>query len=93
MLAKGHLITIGQLAELIDSTPEQIRRWERESLIPPPATRVKRGIRSDRRYTAKEAAEIKELRRLYHVGAPTIDEQYARQKRQERFKRQENHGE
>jgi len=77
VLRQKEYLTIGEVAEVIDSTTMQIRKWERAGLMPPPAKRVQRGSRIDRMYTWEEVEEMKRLRGLYKVGAPTAEEAIA----------------
>lgn len=76
---KKHL-TIGEVARVIDSTPMQIRKWEKEGLMPRPALWVKRGSRMDRMYTWPEVEQMREFRRVYKIGAPTAEEARARER-------------
>lgn len=84
-MATKDLFTIGELSKLINTTPGQIRHWERLGLIPPASKRVKRGSREDRRYTREDLLEIRRLRQLYHQGAPTLEESAERERRKQEF--------
>jgi DNA-binding transcriptional MerR regulator len=80
VLRRKPYLSIGEVAEVIDSTAHQIRKWERSGLMPPPQSRVTRGSRPDRRYTWAEVERMKELRAKYRVGAPTAEDALTRQR-------------
>lgn len=73
-------LTIGEVAEEIGSSAQQLRKWERAGLMPEPAIRKKVGKRLDRRYTWEQVEEMRQLRYLYRAGAPTAAERESRQK-------------
>lgn len=79
------LYTISQIAEELGTSAQQIRRWEREGLIPPASRRIQRGSRLDRRYTADDLERLRELRWLFKVGAPTAEEAAERERRKSEF--------
>lgn len=78
-------LSIGQVARVIDSTPNQIRKWERMGLMPRPQKWVRRGTRFDRFYTWPEIETMKEFRRVYKIGAPTAEESKARDRIKEQL--------
>jgi DNA-binding transcriptional MerR regulator len=84
-LKQKKYLTIGEVAQVIDSSPNQIRKWERMGQMPKPATTVQRGSRIDRVYTWPEIERMIEFRRLYKVGAPTAEEARAREKIKEQI--------
>lgn len=79
------LYTISQVAEELGTSAQQIRRWEREGLIPPASRRIQRGQRLDRRYTQEDLDRLRELRWLFKVGAPTAEEVAERERRKREF--------
>lgn len=79
------LYTISQVAEDLGTSAQQIRRWEREGLIPPASRRIQRGSRLDRRYTQEDLDQLRELRWLFKVGAPTAEEAAERERRKNEF--------
>lgn len=79
-LKEKELLTIGEVARVIDSTSPQIRKWEDLKLMPRPANFRPRGKRVDRMYTWPEVERMKELRRKYRIGAPTAEEAKEREK-------------
>lgn len=79
------LYTISQIAEELGTSAQQIRRWEREGLIPPASRRIQRGQRLDRRYTEEDLERLRELRWLFKVGAPTAEEAAERERRKQEF--------
>jgi DNA-binding transcriptional MerR regulator len=81
------LYTISQVAEKLGTSAQQIRRWEREGLIPPASQRIQRGARLDRRYTQADLDQLIELRWLFKVGAPTAEEAAERERRKQEFLR------
>ena len=60
---------IADVARMSGLTPETLRWWEREGLVPP----VTRGSDRRRRYTEREAAFVVMLARLRATGMPTED--------------------
>jgi uncharacterized protein YnzC (UPF0291/DUF896 family) len=84
-MSEERLYRIGEAAELLGTSSQQLRRWEREGLIPPPSARVQRGKRMDRRYTQADLDHLKELRWLFKVGAPTAEEAAERERRRREF--------
>ena len=58
-------LTIGQLAERAGVTPETIRYYEREGVLPTPA---RSGAGSYRRYHASDAARLRFIRRARDLG-------------------------
>lgn len=58
-------LTIGQLAELAGVTPETIRYYEREGVLPTPA---RSGAGSYRRYHAADAQRLRFIRRARVLG-------------------------
>jgi hypothetical protein len=79
------LYSIGEAATELGTSSQQLRRWEREGLIPPPSSRIQRGKRLDRRYTQDDIDQLKELRWLFKVGAPTAEEVEERERRRREF--------
>lgn len=79
------LYSISEAAKELGTSSQQLRRWEREGLIPPPSERVQRGQRMDRRYTQDDVDKLKELRWLFKVGAPTAEEMEERERRRREF--------
>lgn len=79
------LYSIGEAATELGTSSQQLRRWEREGLIPPPSSRIQRGQRLDRRYTQGDIDQLKELRWLFKVGAPTAEEVEERERRRREF--------
>lgn len=73
-------LTIGEVAEEISTSAQQLRKWERAGLMPEPALRKKVGKRLDRRYTWEQVEQMRQLRYKYRVGAPTAEEQAIRAK-------------
>lgn len=84
-MSEERLYRIGEVAEILGTSSQQLRRWEREGLIPPPSARVQRGQRSDRRYTEGDLKHLQELRWLFKVGAPTAEEAAERERRRREF--------
>lgn len=84
-LKQKKYLTIGEVAEVIDSTANQIRKWERMGQMPKPQTTVRHGSRLDRVYTWPEVERMLEFRRIYKVGAPTAEEARAREKIKEQI--------
>lgn len=78
-------LSIGEVARVIDSTPMQIRKWERMGLMPEPKTRRKRGSREDRVYTWDEVDQMLEFRRVFKIGAPTAEEAEKRERIREQI--------
>lgn len=60
---------IADVAEMTGLTPETLRWWEREGLIPP----ITRGGDRRRRYSEQEAAFVVMLAKLRSTGMPTED--------------------
>ena len=60
---------IADVATMSGLTPETLRWWEREGLVPP----VTRGSDRRRQYTEREAAFVVMLARLRATGMPTED--------------------
>lgn len=60
---------IADVAEMSGLTPETLRWWEREGLVPP----VTRGSDRRRRYSEREAAFVVMLAKLRSTGMPTED--------------------
>lgn len=58
-------LTIGELAARSGVTPEAIRYYEREGVIPPAA---RRGAGHYRRYGARDAERLRFVRRARHLG-------------------------
>lgn len=71
MKADKKLWSIGEVAEEISTTPAQIKRWEKQGLMPKASGRVRKGQREDRRYTAEQVEQMRRLRQLFQPGAPT----------------------
>ena len=63
------LLGIADVAAMSGLTPDTLRWWEREGLVPP----VTRGSDRRRQYTEREAAFVVMLTRLRATGMPTED--------------------
>jgi DNA-binding transcriptional MerR regulator len=62
----GHMeITIDELAQRVSMTSRNIREWQRQGLLPPPARRGRVGIYSD-----EHVARIKRVQQLHSEGFP-----------------------
>lgn len=84
-LRQREYLSIGQVARVIDSTPQQIRKWEKMGLMPRPQKWVRRGARLDRFYTWEEIERMIQFRRVYKIGAPTAEESRARERIKEQI--------
>jgi DNA-binding transcriptional MerR regulator len=62
----GHMeMTIDELAQRVSMTSRNIREWQRQGLLPPPARRGRVGIYSD-----EHVARIKRVQQLHSEGFP-----------------------
>jgi DNA-binding transcriptional MerR regulator len=62
----GHMeMTIDELAQRVSMTSRNIREWQRQGLLPPPARRGRVGI-----YTDEHVARIKRVQQLHSEGFP-----------------------
>lgn len=74
-----------EAAEVLGTSRQQLVRWEREGVMPPPSGRVQRGRRWDRVYTREDIETMLSMRSILKAGAPTAEEQAERDRRRAEY--------